>query len=465
MLPDDVLLEIFDFYRRRSYSYVGIWKWPLLVQVCQRWRQIIFASPQSLDLQIFCTSGTPVRKNLGHWPDFPIVIDYHVRGIAPYDEDNVIAALEHPNRIITISLRLNVDVSRLEDIAAAMQGPFPVLTYLNIISDDADIPILLSRFSGGSAPRLETINVCGTSVPALPTLLLSASNLVDLKLNEIPQTGYISPETLVAGLETLTRLEFLDIGFESPASRPDHIPLPPVTRTVLLTLTYFVFTGASEYLEDFAARIDAPRLDMIFMNYWDSPDIHVSQAAKFINHSENLKRSLSRSCNIGLEPDSVSFFVYTAIGNDSENMGPCLEIRITCEGIDRQVSQMTHVLSQYPAILSHMVRLNIDCYGTYPDSQTEGIDDVEWTELFRPFSTVETLVVSRTLARYIALVLEDSAEEVAAQVLPALGLLFLPHQPASSVGKFITVRRDSGRPVTVVKTQDEFDSDERLKRQ
>jgi hypothetical protein len=72
ILPDDVLLEIFDLCR----SYFNpvnpvrpllVWKWDVLVHVCKRWRQLVFSSPRRLDLQILCTYGTPVRKNLGIW--------------------------------------------------------------------------------------------------------------------------------------------------------------------------------------------------------------------------------------------------------------------------------------------------------------------------------------------------------------------------------------------------------------
>ena len=66
MLPDEVLLEIFDFYRKIPvyYSIRPVWTWHLLVHVCRRWRQIIFESPHRLDLQILCTEKTPVRQNL-----------------------------------------------------------------------------------------------------------------------------------------------------------------------------------------------------------------------------------------------------------------------------------------------------------------------------------------------------------------------------------------------------------------
>ena len=128
-LPDNVLLDIFDFYRKNHHLRSLVWRWHILVHVCQRWRQIIFASPHRLNLQILCTHGTPVRKNLGIWPAFPIVIDlYSLSNLTPYDEDNAITALEHPDRVCYV--RLNANSSQLGKMAMVMQKPFPVLTCL-----------------------------------------------------------------------------------------------------------------------------------------------------------------------------------------------------------------------------------------------------------------------------------------------------------------------------------------------
>ncbi|KAI9453650.1 hypothetical protein BJY52DRAFT_1214031, partial [Lactarius psammicola] len=91
MLPDNVLLEIFDLCRRAlRYNILPAWRWHLLVHVCQRWRQIVFESPRRLKLQILCTRRTPVRKNLGIWPTFPIVVDYRYprRSNRPKGEGN-----------------------------------------------------------------------------------------------------------------------------------------------------------------------------------------------------------------------------------------------------------------------------------------------------------------------------------------------------------------------------------------
>ena len=68
MLPEGVLLEIFDFYKENDDPDDPIWDWHLLVHVCQIWRQVVFLSPLRLNLRILCTSSTPFRKDLGIWP-------------------------------------------------------------------------------------------------------------------------------------------------------------------------------------------------------------------------------------------------------------------------------------------------------------------------------------------------------------------------------------------------------------
>ena len=98
MLPDDVLLEIFDFHRIDEPDYVP-WKWTTLIHLCRRWQQVVFASLNRHHIQLLCTNRAPVRKLLGCWPAFLINIHYHSLGdldLSPDDEDNALAALEHP---------------------------------------------------------------------------------------------------------------------------------------------------------------------------------------------------------------------------------------------------------------------------------------------------------------------------------------------------------------------------------
>ncbi|KAH9987008.1 hypothetical protein BJV74DRAFT_796632 [Russula compacta] len=73
ILPDEVLLKVFDFSVHDIFAREEWW-WIMLAHVCQRWRYIIFASPLRLDLTLHCKASKPVREMLDTWPPLPIVI-------------------------------------------------------------------------------------------------------------------------------------------------------------------------------------------------------------------------------------------------------------------------------------------------------------------------------------------------------------------------------------------------------
>ncbi|KAH9170271.1 hypothetical protein EDB89DRAFT_1323589 [Lactarius sanguifluus] len=455
MLPDNVLLEIFDSYRSQSYwDDVPVWPWHLLVHVCRKWRQIVFESPLHLNLQILCTDRTPVRKNLSIWPAFPILITNHPpgrRSKRSLGQGNVIDALKHPDRVCYVSL--DVTVPQLGKMATAMKKPFPVLAHLDVSVDDGNAPVLPAKFLGGSAPLLLTIYLNGIPFPALPSLLLSTSDLVVLEVRNIPPNGYISPEAMVASLAALPRLETFTIEFQSATSRPARIHPPPVTRTVLPSLIYFRFEGASEYLEDLVARIDGPQLyQIITVDLNELVDIRVTQLSEFIDRSVVLKSNLSKVAYVTFFNTGVAFTVSYHARNRR------LTWITSCKWIDWQVSHIAPVLSQFSTLLSNAGHLKlISGLEDEEDCQLEGADDIEWLHLFHQFSTVQSLHVSPMLAMHIALALEDIPTEMVTEVLPSLDLICIEGQPASSVEKFVTARRVSGRPVTVIDTETEFD--------
>ncbi|KAH9971586.1 hypothetical protein BGW80DRAFT_445838 [Lactifluus volemus] len=278
-LPDEVLLDIFEFCLQS-----GAIAWSRLVRVCQRWRYTVFASPLRLDLRLLCTNRTPVRKMLDIWPPLPIEIEFNF--VDHQDEDNIIAALEHPNRVHGI--RLNRITIPLERLVAVMQEPFPEmdLLYLQI---EGIVPTLPDTFLGRSAPRLRSLHLTHVPFPTLPRLLLSSNDLFDLSLLQIPHGGYISPEAMAMCISALTSLTYLSIGFTSPASRPDPITRhpPPLTRAVLPALTNFYFHGVNAYLEDLMARIEAPLLDDIKIAYFNQLVFDIQQLPR-IGHAPAL---------------------------------------------------------------------------------------------------------------------------------------------------------------------------------
>jgi hypothetical protein len=224
MLPDEVLLDIFAFYKEDTrYRVPFTWRWIMLIHICRRWRRVIFGSPRRLDLRLVCSNSTPTRL-LDMWPPFPIVVDAVISEIT--DEEslaNIMAALERRDRMTLICLFIcdPVNSSALERLMAAMHKPFPDLTGCRLISyNSSSMPALLETFFGGSAPNLEQFDLRGIPFPTFPKLILSSTQIQELILKDIPDSGYISPESMATCLALLPNLRHLIIGSRSPQSRP-----------------------------------------------------------------------------------------------------------------------------------------------------------------------------------------------------------------------------------------------------
>ena len=443
-LPDDVLLDIFDFSKKAES--VRPWPWERLVHVCQRWRYIVFGSPLRLDLRLLCTSTTPVRKTLGVWPPFPIEI---FSSRAYDDMANIIAALEHPDRVRKIWLS-RLTCPQLEGLASKMQEPFPALTMLQL-STDGTAPALPDMFLGGSTPHLQRLDLEGIPFPRLPRLLSSATDLSYLSLWEIPHTGYISPEAMVTCLSTLTRLTRLRIGFESPTSRPDRRGPPPLTRVILPALVQLEFHGVSEYLEDFVARIDAPRLLALDISFFHQLIYDVQQLPHFISHAGSLRSSSHAEVVIAHNRIDIKFDPSERTPRDLKSS---LQLGIHCGEVDWQVSFMAQICNQLSFLPSIVEQLDINV-GIYLESTLQvDMEDTQWLELFRPFTAVRTLRIRYQLQSLVLPALQKLTGERATEVLPALDSLYLevyppPGSDQQAIESFVAARQHSDPPVAV----------------
>ena len=287
VLPEEILLEIFDLYVDPTRKYEGVEAWCTLVHVCRKWRNIVLESPLRLNLRIRCDPGIPVREKLDIWPALPVVVEQYDEEWQPKsDVANVAAALEQNNRICQIGLR-GVPTRQMEKILAAMYKSFPVLTDLWLESDDETASVEPELFLSGSAPCLQSLQLIYITFPGLAKLLLSATHLTDLQLCEISHSGYIPPGAMASCFSVLTRLEILFLEFKSPESFPfleDRPPLPS-TRTLLPALAEFQFHGVSEYLEDLVVRIDTPQLDKLEISLFHQFVPDTSQLALFVHQS------------------------------------------------------------------------------------------------------------------------------------------------------------------------------------
>ncbi len=458
MLPDNALLDIFEFYKAdpESNLFDGLsWTWKILTQVCQRWRYIVLGSPRRLDLRVVCTENTPTCMLLDIWPPFPICVmclpwppEVDEKGV-----EDIVVALKHCDRISDIHIA-GVHGSALGKVVAAMQEPFPTLRsfILQVVGKAAgSVPVLPETFLGGSAPHLRSFYLHG--IP-FPKLVLPTTCITELRLTSIPHSGYISPDAMVTCLATLPNLECLSIGFPSRRSRPLQISLPPLTRTVLPALIHLRFSGVGQYLEDFIARIDTPLLNQLIVTFflWDLiSDINIPRLCNFIDRTECQRPFNQAKIRFSSAP------IRMILGSKSPTW---FELEIKCERPDWQLLLMTQIFSQHLPLLSHVEHLQID------KSRWVGIgwrDDPEvpvgssrWLELFQLFIAVQSLHVSQNMVPHVAVALRELSlmGEMAMEVLPALRNLSLEGlEPSGPVQKaiesFVTARQLSDCPVTI----------------
>jgi hypothetical protein len=384
------------------------------------------------------------------WPELPIFISF-VGELTVEGVENMIAALELNDRASRIRL-WHVSSSVLERFTTVMQCPFPVLTDLSLGSFDGMAPVLSDSFLGGSAPRLRYLDLDGIPFPTLPILLLSATDLVWLNLWDIPHSGYISPEAMATCLSTLTRLKELYLSFQSPQSRPDRDqasrPPPTLAHIILPSLTRLHFRGVTEYLEDLVAQIDVPLLAYTHITFFNQIVFDISHFPKFLCRAEQY--AVLDQADIVLYANSIS----VTLSSKSRTVHPTtLSLNISCSKLDWQLSALAQVCHLTLSTLSNWDRLDIREYKYPPPDWQDDIENIQWLELFQPFTTVKDLHLSEEVASRVAPALQELAEERVADVLPGLQNLFVvglqPSEPMQAIGQFIAARELSGYPVAL----------------
>ena len=471
-LPVDVLIEIFDCFLFRSWirsqeeilEYArDVNAWRTLALVCRRWRTIVFEVPRRLNLRLFVTNGTPVSETLALFPppvpQLPMVIwqtGYETRGL-----DSIIEALRSNDRVCEISL-LDVPVPQLLEV---MQQPFNVLRNLSLRWQDEAGPVVHYSFLGGSAQSLQILEFCRVPFPGIPRLLLSATNLVELYLVEIPDSGYFTPESFLHCLSTLSRLQLLSLEFESPPPPLQVVQDNPSGRPVLPVLTSFKFNGDALYLENLVAPITAPLVEDL--------DITFSHGigAIFNTNTPRFVDFVSRTCtpnvrlpveaHVDFSNEGVSVRLPGAFPGSPQAM---LRLKVLCEPATFQISSLAQVCkSSLPHILlravEHLYIRDADAVTEAPRPDGEEEDDIEveggqWLEILRRLPAVKDLYLTRGSVPLIAPALQEPIEDGGTEVLPALQNLFLEELHLSgsvqeAIGQFVTARQFADRPIAV----------------
>ena len=462
-LPEKVLLEIFDFYRTGMVndpsfgSKTSVEAWQVLIHVCQRWRFIVFGSLHYLDLRLCCTPNTPVKGTLDVWPALPLMIEGDMTLKYNSGMGNILAALEQSNRICRVSL-LHLWGWQLHKVLAAMQGHFPVLTDLRL-SSAGEMPAfggIPDSFLDGSALRLRYFSLSGIPFPGLPNLLLSATQLVSIKLTDVPDSGYISSEAMVALISVLTSLKSFSLEFRSPRSRPDRDRetqhLPPSQRSVLPDLYDFCFKGDTGYLEDLVICIDAPGLHRLILSFFDQVDFGCPQLYQFINRTPTFTALEEVHVQFGY---GTASFIHRHCSSDTYDKDDNLQIYVSCTEPERQLSAIEQVCNSLSRPLSPVEDLFIEQQYSQMVWENDVIEKTLWLQILLPFTAVRILHISEELAPGIAAALRGLVGARIAEVLPNLKTILVDGFGPSehflkNIGQFAIERELFAPPVSSV---------------
>jgi hypothetical protein len=454
ILPDDVLLHIFlidgqeyhepssiYFVELEDYNRLGClrWTWHRLVHVCRRWRSIVFASPNYLDLRLIWRPMTPMKLT-SIWPPFPIIITNAFDGFDSYvpEDYDFDAAIVHPNRVREIHL-FDPTKSLFQRLASAtwMQEQFPVLTRLTLVAFidiSSQAPVLPDGFLGGSTPRLRSLALTSIIFPALPKLLTFATHLVHLALLEIPLSGYLSPKVIVTALAMTVNLESLIIRFLSPLSFPDRESRspPPPTLIVLPALTRYEFRGASEYLEDFVARIDAPSLNSTDITFFPQPIFVLPRFAQFMGRIARFHKLKNARVDFTYGDAYVEILPparwTSPVTQTIDKSSTSCKLRVINWRVSSE-SSLAHVFTSFfPSIyiVEHLHLIHKPYLSPFVQRQADDTaENVLWVDILYPFTGVKNLYLTKKLASSTAPALQGLVGRRTTEVLPNLQSIFL----------------------------------------
>jgi len=401
-----------------------------------------------------------VRETLRIWPALPIAVSGKADNIMDVDDvedmygigdvNNIVVALEQRDRVCEINLECYPNCDTSGAVVSSMLVPFPALKRLFMMTHEVPAPVFPDAFLGGSAPRLQSLDLYGIPFPALPNLLLSAEGLVDLSLRGIFQTGTFLPETIVNYISHLSRLETLCLEFDSPQSCP--VPRrrsPPVARAIFPALYRLTFEGVAEYLDDFISRIDAPLICLLRMTFFNQAFVtsDFCQLRQFIDRAEKFK-SLTHAC-INFRGSTVE----VSLSQRTESYDPHLSVRIRSKNLHPQLQSLAEVGSASLLPLSKVESLELSSDFLTWELQLHAEhteEDSRWLNVFQPFSAVNYLYARVNTLPSFAYALQEVAEDRLTEVLPALqGLsmeVYLPPGPVdrpsapAAIERFIAMR-------------------------
>ena len=405
-------------------------------------------SASRLKLCLLCDLSTPTAKMLKHSPPLPLIVDINSIYLDPDSSGNVIHALQHPDRVVSIS----IDTWAVDcwELLEALDKSFPALETFSLLVAQFERPNRLTLHFPQKfiSPRLHTLYLENVNFFEVPSLLASAAtSLVSVRIEQIEVCSYIPPDELVWCISCMPRLEELSICFlvshRLPVSEREFWDTQ-ITRTVLSSLRELTFGGDSAYLEKTIALVSTPLLQYFDVTFYSQPTLAVQHISDFLSTIQNLD----------FRAAAVSFSDTVAITyrptNTSDSLSR-LKFRIDDEtdGLNQQVAILMQICAAVGLVLNAVEDVAIEfdrCY--VPDDFA--VRSELWHTILRSFEALRTLRIDIALVPELSKVLYRDNGTATEELLPMLSELVvmsridLIHNPFASL---IDARSLAGRAI------------------
>ncbi|KAI0261343.1 hypothetical protein BC834DRAFT_1034887 [Gloeopeniophorella convolvens] len=246
VLPNEVLLEIFDSWRhlildgeyRAFISDVLTQEdWWVLSTVCRRWRQILLGSISRLRLCLHC-DGFSLKRILNFPSSLPLLMA-EIQANMDYDLHFAPPVFEHMDRALKIVLKGGDYI--LAKLCPELARSAPLLEYLAVETStpgdvDAHLP---AAFLNGNAPRLRCLRLDGIAIIDSPSFRAATARLVSLSVKLFQDFTVEHLLSVLSHLPMLRELEVGEAGFaqEELDWASDSLPAPLAIRATLPRLS------------------------------------------------------------------------------------------------------------------------------------------------------------------------------------------------------------------------------------
>jgi hypothetical protein len=200
-------------------------------------------------------------------------------------------------------------------------------------------------------------------------------------------------------------------------------------------------------LDDIVARIDVPRIDQLFISFFNQILFDTPHFIQFISRTPTFKAFKTARLFFGHDGARVEL--------SSQIPGPReLTLSIPCRELDWQISSLEQVSASCLPFLSTLEDLTFSerqySHLHWPDN----IENTLWLELLHPFTSVKNLYLSWQVSPRIMPALQELIGARTTEVLPTLQNIFLEglHPPGpvqECIGQFVAALQVAGHPIAI----------------